>query len=793
MLHLLLGILLSLTSVHGQSFFKGDVDGDEEFTRSDVERAVEVILGSVPSDENTAFAADFNDDGNVDALDVVGMLNLLEERPQTVVVEPPEGMDVSGMVLLSGPYEVELGSAKPVGKRKYELKLGRPEVPRIIMALDKSGDVAFLGIQTPYMPEGEVNVESTAEDLIIMGSHLFSTPPYLYPKLRKFIRGSRGFDELVEVLKRKLKHKVLVRGDAELESAIRRAVEEVKSSAEKMVGLGKVTPSDYRSGVKVVQPSGELKPDLEVRNKARRWISLYIYRDSPSNITIAENHLQGPASSLFSFKTLAYWFRSNREGLLAPSEEKFTLRMVKGQENRFSVHAVGPAFKGSTRYSKGFWCAWGCSFADFVLFPALDIVTGINFKMKHIKKLRAWTKVLDRMVHLGVSGTQFGSSLTRGDIGGMMDALVYAFSDPEMQRDLGELLKELLKETSKKFISPKQLTRILAKTNMWIKGARIASVLVDAGFVLKAVISSNKEETFVVTIPKPKLVSIEISPTWKSLYEDETCSFTAVGVYSDGSRKEITSSVTWRSSDTSVGTISSSGVFRARSEGTTTITASKDGVVSNSATVRVRKRPPRLVSIEISPTWETLYEGETCSFTAVGIYSDGSRKEITSSVTWRSSNTSVGTISSSGVFRARSEGTTTITASWKGVVSNEATVKVKKKQPPPPPDEPEIGKVRVSKSKVTLRIWDYGKEDGDIITVIFNGKTLVSHLTITNAGWSTTIELLPGKNWLQIIAENEGTEPPNTAAISISDVVSGEKELKYELNMNASGHVTIEF
>ena len=147
MLHLLLGILLSLTSVHGQSFFKGDVDGDEEFTRSDVERAAEVILGSVPSDENTAFAADFNDDGNVDALDVVGMLNLLEERPQTVVVELPEGMDASGMVLLSGPYEVKLGSAKPAGKRKYELKLGRPEVPRIIMALDKSGDVAFLGIQ----------------------------------------------------------------------------------------------------------------------------------------------------------------------------------------------------------------------------------------------------------------------------------------------------------------------------------------------------------------------------------------------------------------------------------------------------------------------------------------------------------------------------------------------------------------------------------------------------------------------------------------------------------------------
>ena len=61
---------------------------------------------------------------------------------------------------------------------------------------------------------------------------------------------------------------------------------------------------------------------------------------------------------------------------------------------------------------------------------------------------------------------------------------------------------------------------------------------------------------------------------------------------------------------------------------------------------------PTLSSISLTPSNATIATGATQQFTAMGTYSDGSTQNITSQVAWGSSNSSVATISTSGLATA---------------------------------------------------------------------------------------------------------------------------------------------
>ena len=76
--------------------------------------------------------------------------------------------------------------------------------------------------------------------------------------------------------------------------------------------------------------------------------------------------------------------------------------------------------------------------------------------------------------------------------------------------------------------------------------------------------------------------------------------------------------------------------------------------------------PPTLDSIAVTPAIPNIATGATQQFTATGTYSDGSTQNITSQVTWTSSNTTVATINSAGLASGMAPGSTTITAAFSG-------------------------------------------------------------------------------------------------------------------------------
>lgn len=170
------------------------------------------------------------------------------------------------------------------------------------------------------------------------------------------------------------------------------------------------------------------------------------------------------------------------------------------------------------------------------------------------------------------------------------------------------------------------------------------------------------------------LSSIAVTPLTPGIKTGETQQFAATGTYSDSTTQDITTSVTWSSSDTTVATIGSlSGLATAVAAGTTTIRATS-GSISGSTTLTVTS--PTLISIAVTPAIPMINLGATQQFVATGNYSDSSTEDITTSATWSSSNTTVATIgSSSGLADSVATGTTTVAAT-SGSISGSTTLTV---------------------------------------------------------------------------------------------------------------------
>ena len=166
------------------------------------------------------------------------------------------------------------------------------------------------------------------------------------------------------------------------------------------------------------------------------------------------------------------------------------------------------------------------------------------------------------------------------------------------------------------------------------------------------------------------LSSISVTPASMSVPAGLTQQFTATGLYSDGSKQDLSKTVTWSSANTQVATIDAAGLVSAVTSGSTTVTATTGGV---SGSTLITVTPATLVSIGVTPAAPSIALGTTRGFTAIGVYTDNSTHDLTSMVTWVSSNTTVATISNSsganGVATSAATGTSQITASLGGVKS----------------------------------------------------------------------------------------------------------------------------
>src|SRR5262249_45822993 len=140
-------------------------------------------------------------------------------------------------------------------------------------------------------------------------------------------------------------------------------------------------------------------------------------------------------------------------------------------------------------------------------------------------------------------------------------------------------------------------------------------------------------------------ISIAITPTSASMAKGLITFFTATGTYPDGSKKDISDSVTWTSATPEVAA-KLGGILVGVNEGTGVITGSLDGIPSPGVTLTV---PPALLkSISLLPNNLAVAVGAGEQLTATGEYTDGFH-DITNLVTWASATPSVATVSNTGL------------------------------------------------------------------------------------------------------------------------------------------------
>jgi hypothetical protein len=226
--------------------------------------------------------------------------------------------------------------------------------------------------------------------------------------------------------------------------------------------------------------------------------------------------------------------------------------------------------------------------------------------------------------------------------------------------------------------------------------ARLKSALVA---VLLAALAAP---SFASQSAEPRLKDIALDPASFSLLPGRAQAMRAIGSYSDGSTRDLTSSAVLRSRDTKVAVVSPEGLVVGVAAGRTDVTATDPatGVTSRTA---AKVTVVKLKAIVISPAEPVVRVGGTVALRALGTYEDGtSDVDITAGVEWSSKSDAIakttanpdGTVSVIGV----AAGTTTVVARdpATGVKSSgsSGTVTVVRK----------LASVLVSPAKKTLRV-----------------------------------------------------------------------------------------
>jgi hypothetical protein len=202
--------------------------------------------------------------------------------------------------------------------------------------------------------------------------------------------------------------------------------------------------------------------------------------------------------------------------------------------------------------------------------------------------------------------------------------------------------------------------------------AGVATAVAPGTVAIKATFE-GKDSTVIIKVTTPAIVlsSLSVTAPFSTLATGASLSLVATGTYTDASKHIITEEVDWTTSSAAIATISgargSLGTVTAVAKGTVTISASFAG---KTGTTSLTVTEALLTAITVTPNKPVIADGTTLELHATCTFSDNSTKDLTSDVTWTTSNSTIATVSnaanSDGFVTGVAPGTVTITVSLSG-------------------------------------------------------------------------------------------------------------------------------
>ncbi|HTI64210.1 MAG TPA: Ig-like domain-containing protein, partial [Gemmatimonadaceae bacterium] len=256
---------------------------------------------------------------------------------------------------------------------------------------------------------------------------------------------------------------------------------------------------------------------------------------------------------------------------------------------------------------------------------------------------------------------------------------------------------------------------------------------VAAGTTTVSATVDGKTGSTAVTVGNIPVASVTVQPSSTSIAQGSSVQFFAT--VKDANGTVVTDrAVTWTSSNDAVAVVSPGGVVTGNAAGTATITATSEGI-SGSGTVTVSATVVPVASVTVDPPATSLAVGQTA--TLVATEKDAGGNVLSGrTVTWSTSNSSVATVSASGVVTGVAPGAATITATSEGKSgSSSVTVLVP------------VASVTVAPSSKTLAI-------GQTVTLVATTKDASGNvLTGRTISWTSS--------------------DPSVATVSSSGIVTG--------------------
>ena len=206
------------------------------------------------------------------------------------------------------------------------------------------------------------------------------------------------------------------------------------------------------------------------------------------------------------------------------------------------------------------------------------------------------------------------------------------------------------------------------------ENGEILTLGLQGEYQINANLGSIKAKSL-LTVSEAQLVSISVSAP-PSIAKGLSTTLTAFGMYTDGNKRDLSSSVTWLSNKTDFisNTSGSNGFLFASKVDDISVQASFNGVSSTPTTIKIV--PATLLSLTIDQSKVSIPKGTNQIFTVTGEYTDGKR-DLTSNVTWEMESPTFGSISNDGSISGNFStsinsqvGTTKITASYNGFRSS---------------------------------------------------------------------------------------------------------------------------